>query len=186
VNAFARFASALAGTLLAVVALADDDPVLVGRVTKVHDGDTINVALTSGPIRVRLDGIDAPELKMTAGEASREELSRLVSGKEVALEVQTQDRYGRLVAVVFVGAMNVNARMVEDGHAWAYRQYLRTETRYLCELENDARSRRRGLWSMDAWVYPPEWRKAQRAPGVAFTSFRQETSKACLAAVGTR
>jgi endonuclease YncB( thermonuclease family) len=78
--------------------------------------------------------------------------------------------------------VNVNARMVEEGHAWAYRQYLRADTRFLCELENDARVRRRGLWATDAWIYPPEWRKAKRTKAEAFGDYRLETSRACLAA----
>lgn len=172
--------AALATVWLTTAARAHE-PVLVGRVTAVHDGDTINVALTTGPIRVRLDGIDAPELKMPAGEQSRAALARLALGKETELQVQTQDRYGRLVAVVLIGDININARMVEAGHAWAYRQYLRRDTRYLCELEHEARLHRRGLWALNAWIYPPEWRKAQKMRGGEFTDFHGETAQACLA-----
>src|SRR5688500_6353545 len=102
-------------TLLACMALpacAQDRPVLVGTVTKVTDGDTINVELSSGPIIVRLGSIDAPESNQPGGNEAAEELERLVLNQEVALEVETQDRYERLVAVAYVGDGNVNEWLV--------------------------------------------------------------------------
>lgn len=72
--------------------------------------------------------------------------------QEVALDVVTQDRYERLVAIVYVGDSNVNEWLVEQGHAWAYREYLEDPT--YCRLEHEARIAQRGLWRFEQAVAP--------------------------------
>ena len=87
----------------------DQLPVLVGTVTRVKDGDTIVVELESGPINVRLGSIDAPERDQPWGVEATTALRPRVQAREVALEVVEQDRYERLVAVVYLGDENLNA-----------------------------------------------------------------------------
>src|SRR5262245_57766572 len=100
-------------------------PVLHGLVTHVIDGDTADVRLQSGSIRVRFHGIDAPEKAQRGGHEATEALAQIVLGKEVDLAVAEQrDGYGRLVAVVLVGDEDINAELVRDGYAYAYRKYL--------------------------------------------------------------
>ena len=72
--------------LLVLFAHAAGAQVLVGRVTKVVDGDTIDVAIDSGPIRVRLHGIDTPERGQPWGTEATEWLRTRVQGKDVELE----------------------------------------------------------------------------------------------------
>jgi endonuclease YncB( thermonuclease family) len=170
---------------LSVVALASE-PVLVGKVTRVLDGDTIDVQLASGPIRVRFDSIDAPEKKMAGGPEAQAYLSALLLNNQVSLDVREQDRYSRLVAVVFLNDQNVNRSLVESGHAWAYRQYMRQETRSLCELEDDARQKRVGLWAHTVRIYPSDWRRASRQRAVAVASASRESLHGCVAAIGKR
>lgn len=164
----------------------DEQPVLVGTVFKVTDGDTIKVQLASGPINVRLDSIDAPESNQPHGAQARAALAKLVANKEVALEVITQDRYERLVAQVLLGDTSVNAQLVADGHAWAYRRYLKE--RNYCALEAAARRARRGLWAAapTSWIYPSEWRKLRRNPRDRPTDYSAETVEGCLAALSRR
>ena len=118
--------------LLSLPALAQDLPVLVGTVTKIVDGDTIDVQLSSGPIRVRLHGVDTPERGQPWGKESTAALTALVMGKEVDIEPFSQDRYERMIGIVFLGDLNVNLELVKRGHAWAYRQYMRKEDSALC------------------------------------------------------
>ena len=106
----------------------DEVPVLVGAVIKIIDGDTIKVQLDSGPINVRFSSMDAPEKDQPWGTEATAALSARVSNQQVALEVMSQDRYERLVAVVYLGDENVNAWMVEQGFAWAYRDYLEDDS----------------------------------------------------------
>lgn len=179
--------SVAAGLLLAGLALAaigQDNPVLVGTVTKVTDGDTINVRLSSGPITVRFDSIDAPEMDQPGGEAARAALAGLLSGGEIALDVVTQDRYERLVAVVYLGEENVNAWMVQQGHAWAYRQYL--DDKDYCTWEASARTSRRGLWALPGSEHhaPWEWRSVKRGQASGYTDYTRETVANCIVAMG--
>lgn len=155
-------------------------PVLVGTVVGVADGDTIKVQLDSGPITVRLDSIDAPEKSQPWGREAYAALYRRLHEKTVALEVREQDRYERLIAVVYLNNENVNAWLVREGHAWAYRWYLRE--RAFCSWEDSARSMRRGLWSLPAteWIAPWEWRRAQRGDARLYTDYSRETVQRCL------
>jgi len=155
-------------------------PVLVGTVVGVADGDTIKVQLDSGPITVRLDSIDAPEKSQAWGREAYAALYRRLNQQIVALEVRKQDRYERLVAVVYLHSENVNAWLVREGHAWAYRWYLSDPA--FCSWEDSARSMRRGLWSLPAtdWIAPWEWRRAQRRDAGAYTDYARETAQHCV------
>lgn len=179
---------ALAAWLLTLAfsqaSLAQSNPVLVGTVIKVTDGDTIKVQLSSGPINVRLDSIDAPESNQPHGAQAKAALARLVAGKQVELDVISQDRYERLVAVVYVSDLNVNERMVKDGHAWAYREYLKNKD--FCRWEDQARQQKRGLWSLQTsdWIYPSDWRRLRRGRIDAVRDYSGETAQRCLTAIG--
>jgi micrococcal nuclease len=97
---------------------------LAGRVVGVSDGDTITVLTpTNQQIKVRLEGIDAPESRQPHGMVAKQVLSGLVFGKQVALEAKGRDRYQRTLAVVVVNRMNVNLEMVRLGYAWRYDQH---------------------------------------------------------------
>lgn len=173
----------LAVWLAAPLAFADR-PVLSGTVIRVIDGDTIDVELSSGPIRVRLNGIDAPERGQPGGKRATAALSASALSKRVELEPFEQDRYERLVANVFIGDLDVNAQLVREGHAWAYRQYLTSENLELCKLEAQARAKGRGLWALPRKErYAPwDWRKRPRR----FVDYSQETARSCMEAASER
>jgi endonuclease YncB( thermonuclease family) len=159
-------------------------PVLVGTVIKIVDGDTIDAQLSSGPIRVRLHGIDAPERGQPGATEATATLSRLIAGKQVDIEPFSQDRYERMIGIVFLGDLNVNLELVRRGHAWAYRRYMRKADSELCIAEAAARTAKRGLWALpaDQWVAPWEWRRRKSLPEV--TDYSQETVARCIAAIG--
>jgi len=161
-------------------------PVLVGTVTRVIDGDGAEVELSSGPIEVRLHGIDAPERNQPWGEEAAAALRQRIDGREVALEPVTQDQYDRLVAVVYLGDENINAWLVRQGHAWAYRQYL--EDPEFCTWEGDARAVWRGLWAQpqEQWKAPWEWRAVERRRRDGFSDYGGESVASCVAAIGKR
>ena len=94
---------------------------LTGRVVGVHDGDSITVlAPGNDQLKVRLEGIDAPELKQPFSQQSKQALSDLVYGKAVVLRVTGKDRYRRTLAVVMVEGVNANLEMVKLGMAWRF------------------------------------------------------------------
>jgi hypothetical protein len=155
-------------------------------VTRVVDGDTLIVQLSSGRITVRLDSIDAPERSQPGGSAATSALQSLVGNQRVDLEVVTQDRYERMVAVVYVGETNVNAELVKDGHAWTFRRYA-TDPDY-CRWEAAARDARLGLWARPAMdrIAPWEYRALKRRQRETVTDYTNETAEHCIATLGRK
>lgn len=137
--------------------------VFTGRVIGITDGDTLTlVDERNQQHTIRLAEIDAPERSQPWGNRSKQALSTLAFGKTVSVQQTDTDRYGRIVGRVFAGGEDVNRAMVEQGAAWAFRQYLTDET--LLATEVRARRERAGLWSMsDAQTVAPwDWRKGVR------------------------
>jgi endonuclease YncB( thermonuclease family) len=135
-------------------------------VLSIGDGDTIRVRQDGKAITVRLACIDAPETAQSPyGQQSRRYLQqRLPVGSTVRLDEKTTDRYGRLVAEVFSG-ININLAMVEDGQAFAYRQFLSDcNAREYLDAEYRANRRRYGVWQVEGGITRPwEFRKSRRA-----------------------
>jgi len=156
------------------------DPVLRGKVTRVSDGDTIQVALQSGRMTVRLASIDAPERGQPGGREASAALAARVQGRQVWLEVVDQsDGYGRMVAVVWLGDENVNEGLVREGYAWAFRgPYL--HDRQYCVLERAAREARVGLWRSAQRNYAPwEWRHVRPGQDDRLKDYERETVQEC-------
>ena len=136
---------------------------LSGRVniTKVSDGDS----LRSGDLRIRLFGIDAPELKQQCadqngvlwdcGVAAQHQLIAIIrENKELQCNLQDVDRYGRLIMQCFTGSTDIGAAMVQSGHALAYRHF---STLYIAE-EEQAKTALKGIWR-GTFSPPWEWRR---------------------------
>jgi endonuclease YncB( thermonuclease family) len=164
---------------------ADERTVLAGVVVGVVDGDTADVKLQSGMIRIRLHAIDAPEMGQPYGKDSKHALSSLVFGKAVQVEPFEQDRYDRLVARLWLDDVDVNAEMVKRGMAWTYRRYA-DEPAY-CAYEKGARDLKRGLWSLPLAQRPPpwEWRQRKSRDG-QFTDYSGESVATCVATLGKK
>ena len=139
---------------------------MAATVLSIGDGDTIRVRMDGKPITVRLACIDAPETAQRPyGQQARSYLQqRLPVGSAVRLDEKTTDRYGRLVAEVFSG-VNINLAMVEDGQAFAYRQYLGDcNAREYLDAEYRASRRRYAVWQVAGGITRPwEFRKSRRA-----------------------
>ena len=134
-----------------------------GKVVGISDGDTFTLLTPDKQqIKVRLSEIDAPEKAQPFGTRSRQALSDLIFSKDVLLVQDDIDRYGRLVGQVYVNGTHVNRKMVQEGMAWVYRQYMKDET--LLQDEQAAREAKRGLWSLPSTkqIPPWEWRKGER------------------------
>lgn len=156
-------------TLLVCPAYAET---LTGVVIGVSDGDTITVVdATHQQHKVRLSGIDAPEKAQPFGQRSKENLSRLVFKKEVAVDWTKNDRYGRIVGKVLMQpadcptcpkTLDVGQAQISAGLAWWYRKYAKYQTaedqaRYESE-EREAQARRAGLWQDTDSIPPWVWR----------------------------
>lgn len=108
-------------------------PIKGGRVIKVYDGDTITIAsklpFEDSPLyrlSVRLNGIDTPEIKgktedeKTAAKNARNALAGLVMNKYVSLYNIESEKYGRILADVYVDSLHVNAWMIQQRYAVSY------------------------------------------------------------------
>jgi len=178
------FAPLLALLLLAVStwACAADVAVIEGKVVGIVDGDTIDLLISSGMIRIRLHAIDAPERGQSRGRASRDALSRMIFGRSVQVEPVEHDRYDRLVARIWLGETDINAAMIRQGHAWTYRRYA--DDPDYCAYEQMAREQQLGLWALppEQRRAPWEWRQRRSLKG-RFTDYTEETVELCVAAL---
>ncbi len=130
-----------------------------GRVVRVIDGDTVSVLSGDQMLRVRLNGIDAPESKQPYGQRSKQSLIQLAAQKNVMVLSSQQDRYGRYLGTLMNGNLNINAQQVEKGMAWAYRFHGKPTDVNMLALENKAHSAGIGLWSYPNPIEPWKWRR---------------------------
>jgi endonuclease YncB( thermonuclease family) len=160
-------------------------PLLAGTVVKVIDGDTIDVQLKSGRIRVRLFAIDTPEMNQPWGKQARAALVAMVDRRAIELEPFQQDRYNRMIAGVFIGSRNINAELVRKGHAWAYRRYMIAQVSDLCSYEDAARRAKLGLWGLSKAqiIAPWEWRHRHSK---LFTDYSAESAQMCVVEMSRR
>ena len=129
----------------------------------VSDGDTLTVLNKGRPVKVRLANIDAPEKQQPFGARSKQSLSELCYGRDATIKSSNKDRYGRTVAVVHCGDVNVNVAQVSRGMAWVYRQYNHDAS--LPAVEAVARLSRTGLWSDPMPLEPWLFRRDRKARG---------------------
>jgi len=131
----------------------------VGWVTKVVDGDTLHVQPAQGGAsqKLRIKGIDAPEVCQAWGLQSREALARLVWGQPVTVKLNDVDDHGRWLAQVFVNGEDVGARLVAQGHAWSY-QFRRDPGPYVFQ-QQQAAINRLGLFAQPQAMRPREFRQ---------------------------
>jgi len=142
------------------------------RVTYIADGDTFDVDIPDGTkatTRIRLWGVDTPEIGGTGGpmhfaKEAKVFAEEALSGKEVLLSVvpdDTRDRYGRLLAFVYLspdGSM-FNELLIERGFAYADTRFPHEFRGRFLQLEEHARSERVGLWQSASLVDMPKWKQ---------------------------
>lgn len=136
---------------------------LSGKVTRVLDGDTIEVLQDKTPVRVRLANIDAPEKKQPFGSWSSKQLKSLIAGQPVTVTYMQKDRYGRVIGRVFT------ANGTESNRLWcnpALHGYMTTSTQILpCLVCN-------GMLKSKSVVYGLTVNQRRRGNGVTIISLR--------------
>ena len=141
------------------------------KVVRVYDGDTIKAVGYDIEIKVRLVGIDAPETSkgkrkpgQPFGRKAEKHLAALVLNKIVDIKGYGSDRYGRILAEIYIDDKNINLEMVKTGYAEVYsgrpprglymKEYQKTEVW--------ARNSGQGIWSQgDNYISPALWRKSK-------------------------
>jgi endonuclease YncB( thermonuclease family) len=146
----------------------------IGKVVSVTDGDTIVILVNNTQHKIRLTGVDAPESGQPYGTAARQHLSDLVFGKEVRVESDQLDGYGRVLGKVWAQSpdcpscgknLDANLGMLTVGLAWWYRYYKSEQSekdqgRYEF-AEYEAKAKRVGLWQDDNPIAPWDWRRGE-------------------------
>jgi endonuclease YncB( thermonuclease family) len=140
---------------------------IAGVIVRVVDGDTVQLDVGDAKKRVRLLGIDAPEIKQEYGIESRAYLNNLVGSKSVQMECTGSDRYKRAICKIVFKGVDINLRMVESGMAWHYKRYSGNQSasdrlKY-SQAEESAKVGRVGLWSQETAVAPWDFRKRKKA-----------------------
>ena len=128
------------------------------KVVSITDGDTFTAINKDNlQLKIRVYGIDAPEKKQAYGSKSKDYLSSLIFGKNITIDVQSKDRYGRYVANVYSpDGKDVSLLMIHEGMAWHSTQY--DNNRIYDEAQEVAKKAKRGLWADSSPVAPWEFR----------------------------
>jgi micrococcal nuclease len=157
----AKLALIITVLIFATPSLADT--VLIGRVTKVIDGDSFVLKTKKKAYEIRMWGIDCPEYTQPFSSEARAIARRYLKGKNVQVEVKYLDKYNRSIGVASYGNEIINEKLVREGAAWVYKRYCRTS---ICkkwdDIEKMARSSKRGLWNDKDAVPPWKWRRKNR------------------------
>jgi endonuclease YncB( thermonuclease family) len=146
--------------LLLVLAQPAWAEVVVGKVVRVSDGDTLTLLVDRKQLKVRLIEIDAPESKQAFGERSRKSLGEMCAGQQATVRYSTRDKYGRVLGRVQCQGVDANAEQVRRGMAWVYDRYVTDRSLY--GLQNDARAAHIGLWADKHPTAPWDWRKHRK------------------------
>ena len=135
---------------------------LKGRVVKISDGDTFTLLVNGNEqVRVRIDGIDAPEKGQSYGNRAKEYLSSLIWGEDISVYVTKRDRYGRSIGKVSTPRIeDVGLEMIKAGYAWQYRDYNNDKS--YTSSENSARKQLKGLWQDRNPIRPQDFRERKR------------------------
>lgn len=133
------------------------------RVIRVVDGDTVVVRTAESlNLKVRLQGIDAPECGMPFGPQAQRFLEQLVLGKTVQMTTTGRDRYGRTVATLGAGEHDVGFALLQAGLAWHDRRYhwprLQGAASHYAEAQQGAVLSFTGLWAEPRQMAPWQWR----------------------------
>jgi endonuclease YncB( thermonuclease family) len=138
---------------------------LFGKVIEVNSGDVITITNLNRPVRVKLMGVDAPEMNQAFGDVARKHLSDLVFEKSVVVEYAGIAADSSLTGRVLLNDADIGAQMIRDGAAWFDpsngNRLSPTNQEVYQQSEQAARGERRGLWQDENPVAPWEFMKAE-------------------------
>jgi len=141
---------------------------ITGTVTHNPDGDTIDIQTADrGLVRVRFSGADTPETAQAYWKVARNHLTALVTGQQTTAWCYKTDKYEREVCHVRVGSQDLCLDLIQRGYGWYARMFSRelsTEQQVAYgAAEEEARTKRIGLWSIPDPMPPWEFRKLRKA-----------------------
>jgi endonuclease YncB( thermonuclease family) len=163
VSIFPIVASALIFFWVVFSVAAQGQGVYSVTVSRVIDGDSLEVTRNGIHFQVRLWGIDAPEWGQDFSADAKALCGQLVGGKEIELHEKYTDTYGRTVAMVLIDGLPLNEELIRRGMAWVHIRYCDEK---ICniwrELEAEARLSHSGLWKDGQPIPPWRWKNLKR------------------------
>lgn len=130
---------------------------LSGKITKVSDGDTVTLTDNNGKkYKIRLNGIDCPEMNQEYGNEARKYVEKIASGKYADVDVIGKDQYNRILGILYIGKLNVNETLLKNGMAWVYKY---NKDSHYKKMEEQARIKKLNLWKNPNAIDPYMWRK---------------------------
>jgi endonuclease YncB( thermonuclease family) len=129
------------------------------EVVKIIDGDSLKVRSGKQKYELRLYGIDAPEYDQPYAANAKKYVKHNILGRNVKVVPVEYDKYGRLVAVVWIDDVTINEKLLREGLAWYYPKYCKKS---ICsswkKLSNDAEKQKKNLWQSTDPVAPWKWK----------------------------
>lgn len=138
------------------------------KVVRIADGDSFTVLFPDNHTeRVRLHGIDCPERDQPFSNVAKQFTSSLIFGKYVTLKQTDTDRYGRIVALVYLADSSLlNEKLLHSGLAWHFTRYDNNPK--WAALQKEAIRKKIGLWAgSESPVAPWLWRKVKQSNNVS-------------------
>ena len=134
------------------------------KIIAVSDGDTVTckrLNLRRSQTRIRLAYIDAPESSQAYGRETQQMVVKLVQMKIVRIHIVDTDRYGRHVGEIHRRGRSINEELIKRGGAWVYEDYIKDKQKlaYLNKLQQEAKSKKKGLWQQSRPVKPSVYRR---------------------------
>lgn len=137
-----------------------EQAVYTGTCVSVHDGDTLRVETASETLKIRLQGVDTPEISQSDGQAARQFTYDMTYEKPVTVYSFGKDRYGRTLGIVECEGKNLNLELVKAGWAWHYKYY--SDDPELAAAETAARKAGLGIWKNENPQAPWDYRREKR------------------------
>ncbi len=128
-------------------------------VSKIIDGDTIEIKELGERKTIRLWGIDTPEWDQPYSKEAKKYLGKALLNEKIHIKPLYYDKFGRLIAVIHHKKVNINQLLVERGFAWVHSSYCNKRIcKFWKKLEKKAQKEKRGLWSQPQPVEPWKWK----------------------------
>lgn len=146
--------AAISAAIATAIIAGDAHLAFTGYVEHVTDGDTLRM----NGMRIRLWGIDAPEMAQPFGLDAKRKLAAFVLDQRIECHDKGSDRYKRTVAQCFLNGTDLGAYMISQGYAIDYTKY---SGGFYRKQEDEARSERLGMHA-SGYIAPEEWRRTHQ------------------------
>lgn len=152
--------------LLSLLPVPAHAEIITGRVASVVDGDTLTLTDANNQLhKIRLFGIDAPEINQDFGQKARTELSALALSQQATADCRLAERSSSALCVVTVGTQDIGLELIRSGAAWSYpphnAQQSAKERADYAQAEFMAKIHRYGLWNSKNPTPPWDWRRGR-------------------------